>query len=244
MPAKIEAVRYDHHLKDAARRVVEQMSSVEGEHVARLIGESLYGEGECSGPVPMWGTMFRVVDPCDSRMIASLLEPIIPDEDDEEGLRALIEEYGLSIEPEAYGDECGECEGCADESTCKNPDIDWEDFRTALIEALQESGCEDAEFHSAGYSEINGILGIEIEGDLYLGINGAGYDFYESHWIPLYQALGYSWHLHTLKRDLFTETARTLAYAESVGERERLAVDLRNLCELDASTLERAEGGE
>ena len=27
-----------------------------------------------------------------------------------------------------------------------------------------------------------------------LGIDGAGYDFYESHWIPLYQARGLHWH--------------------------------------------------
>lgn len=27
-----------------------------------------------------------------------------------------------------------------------------------------------------------------------LGIDGAGYDFYESHWIPLYKARGLQWH--------------------------------------------------
>lgn len=27
-----------------------------------------------------------------------------------------------------------------------------------------------------------------------LGIDGAGYDFYESHWIPLYEAQGLKWH--------------------------------------------------
>lgn len=26
------------------------------------------------------------------------------------------------------------------------------------------------------------------------GIDGAGYDFYESHWIPLYKARGFQWH--------------------------------------------------
>ena len=29
---------------------------------------------------------------------------------------------------------------------------------------------------------------------LLLGIDGAGYDFYESHWIPLYNARGLQWH--------------------------------------------------
>ncbi len=27
-----------------------------------------------------------------------------------------------------------------------------------------------------------------------IGIDGAGYDFYESHWIPLYEAQGLEWH--------------------------------------------------
>lgn len=27
-----------------------------------------------------------------------------------------------------------------------------------------------------------------------IGIDGAGYDFYESHWIPLYEARGLQWH--------------------------------------------------
>lgn len=30
--------------------------------------------------------------------------------------------------------------------------------------------------------------------DVLLGINGAGYDFYESHWIPFYNARGLKWH--------------------------------------------------
>jgi hypothetical protein len=39
-----------------------------------------------------------------------------------------------------------------------------------------------------------GISAFDIDGQLVLGINGAGYDFYEHHWIPLYEALGYGWH--------------------------------------------------
>lgn len=31
-------------------------------------------------------------------------------------------------------------------------------------------------------------------GDVYLGIDGAGYDFYEAHWEPLYEARGLQWH--------------------------------------------------
>ncbi len=29
---------------------------------------------------------------------------------------------------------------------------------------------------------------------IYLGIDGAGYDFYEAHWIPLYRSRGLQWH--------------------------------------------------
>jgi len=29
---------------------------------------------------------------------------------------------------------------------------------------------------------------------VYLGINGAGYDFFEHHWLPLYRARGLKWH--------------------------------------------------
>ncbi len=32
------------------------------------------------------------------------------------------------------------------------------------------------------------------DGEIYIGIDGAGYDFYEAHWIPLYKARGLQWH--------------------------------------------------
>lgn len=31
-------------------------------------------------------------------------------------------------------------------------------------------------------------------GDIYIGIDGAGYNFYEAHWIPLYKVRGLQWH--------------------------------------------------
>lgn len=37
------------------------------------------------------------------------------------------------------------------------------------------------------------IYGSEDYGYLF-GIDGAGYDFYEQHWIPLYKARGLMWH--------------------------------------------------
>lgn len=32
------------------------------------------------------------------------------------------------------------------------------------------------------------------DGILYFGIDGAGYNFYQAHWIPLYKARGLKWH--------------------------------------------------
>lgn len=32
---------------------------------------------------------------------------------------------------------------------------------------------------------------------VFFGINGAGYDFYEAHWVPLYKARGLQWHSET-----------------------------------------------
>ncbi|MEZ6128961.1 MAG: hypothetical protein R3C59_09780 [Planctomycetaceae bacterium] len=40
-----------------------------------------------------------------------------------------------------------------------------------------------------------GVLVREFDDELLLGIHGAGYDFFEAHWVPLYDALGYQWHL-------------------------------------------------
>src|SRR4029434_10497156 len=54
----------------------------------------------------------------------------------------------------------------------------------------------DEEDDLSGCQEVGqtGISAFAIDGELVLGINGASYDFYEHHWIPLYEALGYSWH--------------------------------------------------
>ena len=40
-----------------------------------------------------------------------------------------------------------------------------------------------------------GFTVIYEDGDVFgLGIDGAGYDFYEAHWIPLYRLRGFRWH--------------------------------------------------
>jgi hypothetical protein len=63
------------------------------------------------------------------------------------------------------------------------------------IQALLQP-VEDEEDELSGAQEVGstGISAFEIDEEVVLGINGAGYDFYEHHWIPLYEALGYAWH--------------------------------------------------
>ena len=53
---------------------------------------------------------------------------------------------------------------------------------------------EEDDLYSCQEVGQTGISAFDIDGQLVLGINGAGYDFYEHHWIPLYEALDYSWH--------------------------------------------------
>ncbi len=58
-------------------------------------------------------------------------------------------------------------------------------------------GDEDlACLESAGWRGVagTGVLAVEFDGVLLLGIHGAGHSFYSHHWEPLYDALGYEWH--------------------------------------------------
>lgn len=50
----------------------------------------------------------------------------------------------------------------------------------------------------SGWNSIRstGLFGREIDGFVVLGIDGLGYDFFEAHWEPLYDLLGYKWHLN------------------------------------------------
>ena len=56
---------------------------------------------------------------------------------------------------------------------------------------------EDEEaFAAAAWREVadTGIYALDFDGELLLGIHGAGYDFYDAHWSKLYDSLGYRWH--------------------------------------------------
>lgn len=63
-------------------------------------------------------------------------------------------------------------------------DIGWVDFRynddeETGLEALSRCGFRVYESEKYGY---------------FFGIDGGGHDFYEAHWIPLYEARGLQWH--------------------------------------------------
>ena len=65
-----------------------------------------------------------------------------------------------------------------------------------LCRETEPSDSEEEVLLSAGWRKVGttGILAVEFDDQLLLGINGAGYDFYEAHWNPLYVELEYSWH--------------------------------------------------
>lgn len=69
-------------------------------------------------------------------------------------------------------------------------------IRREIQDAWQESGSEEAALVSYGWQDVGqtGFIAREIDGNLVLGVNGAGYDFDEAHWMPLYLALGMKWH--------------------------------------------------
>lgn len=60
------------------------------------------------------------------------------------------------------------------------------------------SSCDDWWLEEGNGIELMSQCGFRIyeseEFGYFFGIDGAGYDFYESHWIPLYKARGLQWH--------------------------------------------------
>jgi hypothetical protein len=76
---------------------------------------------------------------------------------------------------------------------------DSADFRSIerlLVELPADDDSELAALGASGWRQVadTGVLACEFDGELLLGIHGAGYDFYSHHWEPLYAALGYRWH--------------------------------------------------
>jgi hypothetical protein len=171
----------DKAIRDAAHRLVEGWDAIPQEWAA-LVAQHIDGD-ECVA-MPMWGTLFKVG--MDKGNISKWLQPMgVNSDDDVDDIQEFIEERGLEIDIEDYnlGDE-------------EDPDYDIDELVMAVNDAWRDSMDEDCFLADTGWQRVSdtGVLAREFDGHLLLGINGAGYDFYESHWIPLYKTLDYSWH--------------------------------------------------
>lgn len=171
-------------LEAAIRRLVNGFSLIPGEWIAAVAEKN----GEYIS-LPMWGTLFKVDDSCDHSNIEKLMRHLGPmgcETIDE--LMEFAEDYGLEFDIAPLK----ALAAAAD-------DVDEYDIReiaSEMSDAWRETDVEEAFFSADGWMAVGdtGILAIEFDGYLLLGINGAGYSFHDSHWSRLYDELGYKWH--------------------------------------------------
>lgn len=87
----------------------------------------------------------------------------------------------------------GDNQGCIEDlmEKSKPSDEKWE-----KLQKESDEGDENAQMQIDGWVELadTGVYAREFEGEILLGINGAGYSFKAEHFFPLYKALGFSWH--------------------------------------------------
>lgn len=125
------------------------------------------------------GDEFDLVDSYDLKVVKiedKVLVLELTNEDD-------IEEYGEKIE--VYRNEC-----------------EWEenDYRDGWLPMWGWLWTVDSCTERWIYDNLEKMadLGFRIyedeEAEIFIGIDGAGYDFYEAHWTPLYDAMGLQWH--------------------------------------------------
>lgn len=173
-------------VEKAVRRLVAGFDNIP-QSWAALAAEHKDGD-ECVA-MPMWGTLFRVGN-MDQGNIEKLLTDAVPTDIVE--LLEFMDEH--QIDPEEVN--AMELIALAASDPEDVDDNDVNELRYAVIESWRESGDENAYLADSGWQDVGstGIIAREIDGELLLGINGAGYDFFESHWRRLYEELGYSWH--------------------------------------------------
>lgn len=228
--------REDRAIKAAAQEWVNRCSSLDhNEARAAIRGDEDDGEPLA---FPMWGTVFRV-ERWDAQKLRELFANTEP-QDELEAIRA-IRDFGLTLDiADCYAcSKCGESLSTEDaaqvieqggheltddgqpfESSCCSAPVECDeaDLCDAVRDAIREDDSNDAGMLiSTGWSYIPGpnVWAFETDdGDVLLGINGAGYDFYESHWIPLYHALGLEWHRRPLREEILHERVEALAKAQ------------------------------
>ena len=211
-------------LEKAAKRLIEQMDATDGEAVALLAKE--HDHEECLA-LPMWSTLFKVSDGCDERAIKKLMCSLEPS--DEDSADDLCSDHGIDVDKSEHQEPCGVCEQCDDnenEDECESPDLDEDAYVEAVREAWADEGGEDYWLSASGWQAVGGtgVYAVEVYGDLYLGVNGCGYCFYDSHWIPLYLELGYGWHKQYEKEHNIGEAARDIYLSKPDSGAERDAI--------------------
>lgn len=170
----------------AAHRLVNGFSSVPMEWVklaAKNDGDECFAE-------PMWSTAFIVNDSVDRDRIEAML--VDTEITDLESARRVNSVYDCHVDESDH--QTSVVSDVDDERTV----LDEESFIKAVQDEMDENPgqYENIELARSGWRAVGdtGIVAREVDGHLVLGINGAGYSFYGSHWIPLYKALGYAWH--------------------------------------------------
>lgn len=175
------------YVRQAAEKLLSQWNEVPSDLIARVIGEEQFGPGGGNGPVPMWGTLFKVFG-FDRDKVGSLLTPMGPPENDADALFEWLEDQGGDPDDFAEHDisECGD----------EGPEWDVERLRWAIQDWWADGGSEEYWLASVGWQHVGDtcLYAYEHEGEIYVGANSAGHCFYESYWIPLYKELGYTWH--------------------------------------------------
>ena len=202
----------DPHINAAAYRLVEQMAHLDAEALKGKAAADPDIEDECLA-LPMWNTYWLVSDSCDKRAIERLCCSMMPEDEDEAD--ALLANIGIDVEEikRDHLSDCYECRTCQDGDACSEPELDEEAYVQAAIEAWDDCNSDDYWLARSGWQVVagTGILALEVDGDLVLGIDGAGYSFADSHWIPLYKELGYGWHKRYAREARIGEAARDVA---------------------------------
>lgn len=103
--------------------------------------------------------------------------------------------YCGAQEDKKPGEPCEYCEGNKQGDYTFEPTLAWPAGWGTLFHPRDMVDEKRIRKDAQGCAEAAGVLIYDSdETGLLLAIDGAGYDFYEAHWVPLYEWLGYHWH--------------------------------------------------
>jgi len=133
-----------------------------------------------------------------SMIPVSLIEKAYRDDyyDEIEILAPTLEDYREEYKKD--NDDCvSDCDECGWDDEClisyqeNNPRISMWGWVFVPDDPCDQEWIRE---HASIVAECGFIVYETDEIGVYLGVNGAGYDFYEAHWLPLYRARGLKWH--------------------------------------------------